>query len=293
MDKPSSQYQISETDLILNADGSVYHLALRPGELAETIVLVGDPERIDKLMPIFDEVELERQKREFRTVTGLVSGRRISMVATGIGTDNIDIVLNEIDALFNIDLRTRQILPKHTALQFIRLGTSGALQAEAKVHDLIYSRMAIGFDVLGQYYPYSQTEQSKQLEVALQAHLQTHLSAPPPPFYVVDNRHQKHAPAHDHSGITCTMPGFYAPQGRSLRYTARYPKLLDVLTNFEWNGERIMNFEMETAGTLMLAQHLGHSYHSMSIILANRNLRQFGSLTSNESLGRLKLLLDI
>lgn len=263
---------IAESELILNSRGAVYHLNLLPEELASTVITVGDPERVSEVSKHFDTTEYQQQHREFVTHTGTIGKKRISVVSTGIGTDNIDIVLNELDALVNIDLVTRTIKPQLTSLQIVRIGTAGSLQADVPVDSFVASTHGLGIDNLLHFYRHEQNDEEKQL---LQAFItQTQVTALP---YLSSASVSliKHFVQNFHHGITVTCPGFYAPQGRILRLGLHYPGLIDRLTGFSFGQHRICNFEMETAGIYGLGHLLGHHCLSLSAIVANRVSKQF------------------
>lgn len=265
------------SELILNRDGSVYHLHLRPEQIAPLIITVGDPERVPKVSRYFDKVEHRVRKREFVTHTGWLGKTKLSVISTGIGPDNVDIVMNELDALFNIDLSTRQIKPRLTQLTFIRLGTAGCLQREIPVDALVASSGAIGMDGLMQYYDAPKQQQHPLLS-ALRLHCQGKWDFPLAPYYVDgDPGLMKLFTEGFHQGITATNPGFYGPQGRQLRAHVRQPQYLDILQAFDFQGNRIINLEMETAAIYGLSQLLGHRAISLSAILANRAEGKFSS----------------
>lgn len=254
------------SELILNADGSVYHLALHPEEVAPTIITVGDPERVAKVTAHFDRVDTVRQKREFLTHTGEIAGQRVSVIATGIGTDNIDIVLNELDALLNIDLATRQLRSSFRALRIVRFGTSGSLQADLAPGDFLVSAFAAGLDNLLSFYQPVFSEGEKNMGAALARHLQV----PTPPYVVAGSENLLALFADWPQGVTATCPGFYGPQGRSLRAPAAMPDLPERLGTFRFGGLRITNFEMETSAIYGLSRILGHEALSLNVIMANR-----------------------
>jgi len=267
---------IAESELILNPDGSVYHLHLLPEEIAETIITVGDPDRVSEVSKYFDSIELKRNKREFVTHTGYIGKKRISVISTGIGTDNIDIVFAELDALVNIDLKTREIKEKHTALDLIRIGTSGALQADIEVDSFLISSHGLGLGGLMLYYDFEENENEKLLKESIDSQLITPL---PVSTYLYENSTDlanKIGPDMLR-GITATCPGFYAPQGRQLRGKVRNQNMLDELRAWSHEGIRITNFEMETAGIYGMARMLGHRAISCNAILANRPKGEFSS----------------
>ncbi len=265
------------SELILNRDGSVYHLHLRPEQIAPLIITVGDPERVAKVSRYFDKVEHRVRKREFVTHTGLLGKTHLSVISTGIGPDNVDIVLNELDALFNIDLATRQVKDKPTPLTLVRLGTAGSLQREVPVDSFVASSGAIGMDGLMQYYD-AQAQQHHPLLSALREHSRGQWDFPLAPYFAEGNQALlQHFTQYFHHGITSTNPGFYGPQGRQLRAPVRQPRYLDILQTFDYQGSRIVNLEMETAAIYGLSQLLGHRAISLSAILANRAEGKFSS----------------
>lgn len=261
--------EYSEADLILNADGSVYHLGLLPGQLAKTILTVGDPDRVSQVVAQFDHLEFKTQKREIRSCTGTYKGQRLSVISTGMGTDNIDIVFNEIDALFNIDLQARTPKAEHTQLQFIRLGTSGAIQADIPLGSLLLATAAVGVDALGAFYP--QSTQKLLWEMAVQEYFKKYFPTVVP--YTVAAAPSLLNVFKSESfdkGITVTHPGFYGPQGRQARIPIAYPHWIALLQAFQAEGVRLTNFDMETAGIYALASMMGHQALSVNAILANR-----------------------
>ncbi|MEL0262871.1 MAG: nucleoside phosphorylase [Flavobacteriaceae bacterium] len=261
--------EYSEADLILNADGSVYHLGLLPGQLAKTILTVGDPDRVSQVAAQFDHLEFKTQKREIRSCTGTYKGQRLSVISTGMGTDNIDIVFNEIDALFNIDLQARTPKAEHTQLQFIRLGTSGAIQADIPLGSLLLATAAVGVDALGAFYP--QSTQKLPWEMAVQEYFKKYFPTVVP--YTVAAAPSLLNVFKSESfdkGITVTHPGFYGPQGRQARIPIAYPHWIALLQAFQAEGVRLTNFDMETAGIYALASMMGHQALSVNAILANR-----------------------
>jgi uridine phosphorylase len=276
---------ISSTDLILNADGSVYHLCLLPSDIAQKIILVGDPERVSEITQHFDSVEITKQKREFHTQTGYFQNERITVISTGIGTDNIDIVLNELDALANIDLEKREAKETLTSLKIMRLGTCGGLQTEIEVGAIVYSRFAIGMDGLNDYYWWEDEEKKTEaLEIALEDHLlefpegglSMYIAEADADFPTLLENYPQII-----QGITLTAKGFYAPQGRMLRLEPAFPNLLDRFASFHFGDYKVTNLEMETAGILGLGKALGHKCVSLSVVLANRNLKIFAQNPSD------------
>lgn len=265
---------IAETDLILNADGSVYHLNLLPEDLANTIITVGDPERVAEVSQHFDRIELKKGKREFITHTGFIGNKRLTVVSTGIGTDNIDIVLNELDALVNVDLTSRTIKNAHTALDIIRIGTSGTIQADIPIDSILVSAHALGLDALMNYYQLDNNAEESTFLSALRDQIPVleklnpyFVSAAPGLIDTIGKDLEK--------GITITAPGFYAPQGRNLRYKSRIDNLISHLNAFNYQNYRVTNLEMETAGIYALAKLLGHRALSVNAILASRMKLEF------------------
>ncbi|HMJ71315.1 MAG TPA: nucleoside phosphorylase [Cyclobacteriaceae bacterium] len=264
--------RISETDLILNPDGSVYHLSLLPKHISETIITVGDPGRVYMVSKYFDKIEFEMNKREFITHVGRYKNKRITVISTGIGTDNVEIFFNELDALVNIDLKTREPKPRRKKLKVIRIGTSGALQEDVPVGSHLVSDYAVGFDNLMSFYSLPMDE----TELALAQDIQKKVKLPFTPYVVRGSVSLKEqVGAEMISGNTVTCPGFYAPQGRALRIPIRYPKLLEDLNYYHRDDFWLTNFEMETAGYYALARLLGHEALSVNAIVANRIKNKF------------------
>lgn len=262
---------IKESELILNPDGSIYHLNLKPEQVATTIILVGDQDRVGRISKYFDTVEHKVQKREFCTHTGTYKGKRLTVISTGIGPDNIDIVINELDALFNIDLNTRQPKKQITSLNFIRFGTSGSLQADIPVDSFVLSSHGLGMDNMFHAYKDSSSVRNLELEEAFMKHTQWFPDKGRP--YIVscdENLKEKIMTEAVFQGITGTAPGFYAPQGRMLRLAVQDPELNDKLHSFHHNGFRMTNLEMETSAIYGLSKLLGHQAVSLNVIIANR-----------------------
>ncbi|MBC7915554.1 MAG: nucleoside phosphorylase [Pyrinomonadaceae bacterium] len=265
---------IPQSELILNTDGSIYHLNLLPQDIADTIITVGDQDRVAEVSKHFDTIELKKGKREFLTHTGLIGSNRITVLSTGIGTDNIDIVLNELDALANIDFETRQEKEHKKSLQIIRIGTSGAIQEDIPIDSIIVSEYAIGLDTLMQYYAQSLTLEEEHFKRSVEHHFEGLLNFNP---YVAqsDKDLLLQFGKSMKSGITVTAPGFYAPQGRRLRARGSIDNLIKSFQNFNYNNKRLTNLEMETAGIYALSTALGHRAISINAILANRVTMEF------------------
>lgn len=259
--------KISEADLILNPDGSVYHLNLLPKHISDTIITVGDPNRVYSVSQYFDNIEFEMNKREFITHVGNYKNKRITVISTGIGTDNIEIFFNEIDALVNIDLKTREVKPRKKKLNIIRIGTSGALQEDVALGAHLVSDFAIGFDNLMNFYHLPAT--NFENEIAGDIEKVIGLNFKP---YVIQGSKILLEKFSDGMivGNTATCPGFYAPQGRSLRLPNRFPKFLENLNYYHKDGFWITNFEMETSAYYAFARLLGHEAISMNAIIVNR-----------------------
>jgi len=267
------------SELILNEDGSIYHLNLRPAQIADTIITVGDPDRVNEVTKHFDEIECTVSRREFKTTTGTYKKKRISVISTGIGTDNIDIVLNELDALVNIDFKQRTIKPTLTSLDIIRIGTSGSIQKDIEVGSLLVSTKAIGLDGMIHSYD-SQAVRDVKLEDAFIR--QTQWSSDKARPYVIEAAPElleKFTDAPFLPGFTATFNGFYGAQARSLRLSLQDQSLHEKIEAFSLNKERITNLEMETAGIYGLAALLGHKAISLNAILANRVKGEFSSNT--------------
>ncbi|MCH9769487.1 MAG: nucleoside phosphorylase [Gammaproteobacteria bacterium] len=283
---------ISATDLLLNPDGSVYHLKLLPNEIAPTVILVGDPARAGLVAAQFDRITATKQKREFVTYTGYIGDLFISVVGTGIGAGNIDIVLNELDALVNIDLTTRTIKSKFTKLRFIRLGTCGGLDADIPVDTVVRSDYAISFDGLLNYY----CQKNIAVEPALAAAIQRHFHALPMAsnlYCAKASQELSQRFANYASGITLTCPGFYGAQGRRLRLDLIDTNLLDIAEKFRYQNLKIVNLEMETAAIYGIGRLLGHECISLSTVVANRATKQASQDMQASVLNMLEQAIDI
>lgn len=267
--------RIAESELIINPRGAVYHLDLRPEELADTVITVGDPDRVAEVSKHFDSIEVKCRHREFITHTGYVGGKRLTVLSSGIGPDNIDIVMNELDALANIDFETRLIKPQLRALNIIRLGTSGSLQADIPVDSFVASTHGLGVDNLLHFYRTEHNEEENQLIQSFITH--TQITAPMSQPYISGASPSllKHFVTGFHQGITVTCPGFYGPQGRILRLGIRNPDLINRLTDFRFGPHRITNFEMETSAIFGLGKLLGHHCLALNAIVANRVQKEF------------------
>lgn len=270
--------RIPESELVLNPDGSVYHLHLKSEHVADHVILVGDPGRVDQVAAFFQFIEFRIKNREFCTITGTYNGKRVTALSTGIGTDNIDIVLNELDAAVNIDLASRVPLEKRRSLNLIRIGTSGSLREEIPVDSFVVSSYGLGLDGLVYYYDkFKQTDIEINISKELNKYLNwdTNLSTP----YVVSANHDLSRLISDnmHSGITVTATGFYGPQGREVFLKPANARLQELFRSFEFQGLKITNFEMETSAIYALGRMLGHRCCTCCVIIANRFNKEYSS----------------
>lgn len=265
---------IEPSELIINPDGSIFHLHLRPDDIASTVILVGDPGRVDTVASFFSRIEFSTSNREFKTITGYFNGKRISVLSTGIGTDNIDIVVNELDALANIDLKTRQELDEKKKLTLVRLGTSGALQADIPVDSFVLTSIAIGFDGLLNFYKGRNQISDLAMEAAFLEHTQWNPLFSKP--YFVPSSPGLIELFEDMSikGVTISAPGFYGPQGRVLRLPLADSNLNEAIENFRYKDQKITNFEMESSAINGLSLLLGHYSITICAIIANRVTKQ-------------------
>ena len=262
--------KIEASELIINPDGSVFHLHLKPGQVAETIILVGDPGRVEKVASYFETRELSVSSREFNTVTGSYKGRRITVVSTGIGTDNIDIVVTELDALFNVDFKTRTEKREKTQLTMLRLGTSGALQPDVPLGAFLFSRTSVGFDGLLNFYKGRNDVCDLKIEQAFMTHTGWSELLPKPYFINANPTLFEHFKDKTIEGITISAPGFYAPQGRWVRLEPSDASLNDKIESFRHDGRRITNYEMEGSALAGLAALMGHRAGTICTIIAQR-----------------------
>ena len=268
--------KLSVADLIINPDGSIYHLNLLPEDIADTVITVGDLDRVGEVSKHFDSIELKKGKREFITHTGYLGNKRITVLSTGIGTDNIDIVLNELDALVNIDFNTRNIKKDLKSLNIIRIGTSGAVQPDIPMGTILASSYGLGFDALMQYYMHEVDGDEHSLLDAIKSHF-SHIKGINPYLTAADQGLLQTLGKDMTQGITATAPGFYAPQGRQVRAKNAIPDFITQLNSFNEGKHRITNLEMETAGIYALAKILGHKALSVNAILASRVKFEFSS----------------
>lgn len=264
--------KLSSSELVLNPDGSIYHCNIKPEELADTIILVGDPNRVSNVSKYFDAIETRSQKREIIVNTGILNQKRLTVISTGMGTDNIDIVLNELDALANIDLKKKEIKPIRKPLTFVRLGTSGAIQKDIPVDTIVASTYGLGFDGLMSFY--ANTESFYENPIAKEFIIQTKWNPKRAlPYLAEGSEELLHLMTENSkviSGITATAIGFYGPQGRILRLNLDNESMNEQLTKFTYNNNRITNFEMETSAIYGLSHLMGHKALSLNTIVANR-----------------------
>lgn len=262
--------KIPESELIINADGSAFHIHIKPSQLADSILLVGDPGRVALIRPYFDAIECDGASREFVWFTGLYRSKRIIVLSTGIGTDNIDIVMTELDALANIDFETREVKPVHKSLDIVRLGTCGALQPDIPLGSTILSHYSIGFDGLMGWY----AGRASVTDLAMEASFMEYMNWPrtlPTPYFVHSS--QKLIDLFSDftvRGMTISSPGFYGPQGRSVRIPLAIPDIIEKIEKFRFGDWKITNFEMESSAMAGLARHLGHEATTLCCVIAHR-----------------------
>jgi uridine phosphorylase len=283
--------KIPEADLVLNRDGSVYHLCLLPKHISDTILTVGDPSRVNSISQHFDSIEFEMNRREFITQIGTYKGKRITVISTGIGTDNVEIFFTEIDALVNIDLKNREPKARRKKLKIIRIGTSGALQEDIPIGSYLASDYAVGFDNLMTFYDLRQDELERSIAEDIRKKAKLSFT----PYLVKGSESLRKQICSDMIvGNTVTTPGFYAPQGRVMRIPIKYPKMLEDLTAYHHKAADfwLTNFEMETAGYYAMARLLGHEVVSANAIIANRVKNQFSKDPNLIVEGLIQTVLD-
>ena len=266
-----------ESELIINSDGSCFHLHLRPEQMADRIVLVGDPARVDMVAAHFESKECEVSNREFHTITGMYKGKRITCQSHGIGCDNIDIVVNELDTLANINYDTREEYDEHRTLTMVRIGTCGSLQAEIDAGSCVASRYAIGLDGLVYFYKEHEKWIDNEMTDAFIRDMKYPVDLPKP--YIIESSKElfDRLASGYHQGITATSPGFYGPQGRSLRLELAYPQIIPDIEKFDYQGWKVCNFEMESSMLFSLGKMLGHNCLTICVVLANRVTEKFVS----------------
>lgn len=264
--------RIAESELIINGDGSIFHLHLRPEELADNVILVGDPGRVDMVSEFFEEKEFRHQSREFVSVTGKYKGVRMTVLSTGIGTDNIDIVMNELDALANIDFETREPKAVKKSLNVLRIGTSGAIQPDIPLGSFVFSHISIGCDGLMNWYADRDKISLLDIEDAFKKHVGWNKHLPDPYFVRAGKKMSDLFRDCTVKGMTIAASGFYGPQGRVLRMPLAMPDMVSRFESFRFGDERVTNFEMEGSAVAGIAAHLGHNAGTVCCIIANRHI---------------------
>lgn len=265
--------RIPESELIINDDGSAFHIHIRPEELADNVILVGDPGRVAMVSGFFSSVECRHSSREFVSATGIYKGKRITVLSTGIGTDNIDIVMTELDALANVDFVTREVKPEHKTLTILRIGTSGAIHADIPLGSFVFSHYSVGCDGLLNWYEDRDSYSHLEMEEAFKDHTHWDRHLPDPYFIKASDRLIDKFKDVTVKGVTVSASGFYGPQGRVVRIPLAMPRMLEDFESFRFGEYRITNFEMEGSALAGLAAHLGHDAGTVCCIIANRHLK--------------------
>ena len=265
--------RIPESELIINDDGSAFHIHLKPEELADKVILVGDPGRVDMVGEFLEEKEFRHASREFVSITGKYRGSRITVLSTGIGTDNIDIVLTELDSLANVDFKTREVRPDHRRLTILRIGTSGAIQPDIPLGSFIFSEISVGCDGLLNWYAYRDKVNIPEMEEAFKKHTHWDSRLSSPYFVKAGQRLIDAFRDCTVKGVTISAQGFYGPQGRVVRLPLAMPDMLETFESFRFGEYRITNFEMESSAVAGLAAHLGHEAGTVCCAIANRYLK--------------------
>ena len=284
--------RIAESELIINSDGSIFHLHIRPEQLARNVILVGDPGRVAMFKPYFQTLECEGASREFVWETGVYNNSRITVLSTGIGTDNIDIVMTELDALANIDFATREVKPEHTTLNVVRLGTCGALQPEIPLGAFILSHISIGFDGLMNWYANREEVTNVDMEQAFMKHMNWPKDLPTPYFVSASQKLIDLFADSTVRGMTISSPGFYGPQGRVVRQGLAMPNMLEDIESFRYEDRKITNFEMEGSAIAGIAGHLGHEAITVCCAIAHRYLKDANTDYKPRVAQLVKLVLD-
>ena len=284
--------RIAESELIINSDGSIVHLHIRPEQLARNVILVGDPGRVAMFKPYFQTLECEGASREFVWATGVYNNSRITVLSTGIGTDNIDIVMTELDALANIDFATREVKPEHTTLNVVRLGTCGALQPEIPLGAFILSHISIGFDGLMNWYANREEVTNVDMEQAFMKHMNWPKDLPTPYFVSASQKLIDLFADSTVRGMTISSPGFYGPQGRVVRQGLAMPNMLEDIESFRYEDRKITNFEMEGSAIAGIAGHLGHEAITVCCAIAHRYLKDANTDYKPRVAQLVKLVLD-
>lgn len=265
--------RIAESELIINDDGSAFHIHVKPEELADNVILVGDPGRVDMVAEFLEDIEFRHQSREFVSITGRYNGKRITVLSTGIGTDNIDIVMNELDALANVDFKTREIKPEHRTLNILRVGTTGAIHADISLGAFIFSHVSVGCDGLMNWYADRDQISVLEMENAFVRHVGWDRHLPAPYFVKAGEKIIDLFKDCTVKGVTISAPGFYGPQGRVIRMGLAMPDMLEKFESFRFGDYRITNFEMESSAVAGIAAHLGHNAGTVCCAIANRYLK--------------------
>lgn len=284
--------RIAESELIINSGGSIFHLHIRPEQLARNVILVGDPGRVAMFKPYFQTLECEGASREFVWATGIYNNSRITVLSTGIGTDNIDIVMTELDALANIDFATREVKPEHTTLNVVRLGTCGALQPEIPLGAFILSHISIGFDGLMNWYANREEVTNVDMEQAFMKHMNWPKDLPTPYFVSASQKLIDLFADSTVRGMTISSPGFYGPQGRVVRQGLAMPNMLEDIESFRYEDRKITNFEMEGSAIAGIAGHLGHEAITVCCAIAHRYLKDANTDYKPRVAQLVKLVLD-
>lgn len=265
--------RIAESELIINEGGSAFHIHMKPEELADIVILVGDPGRVAMVGEYLSDKEFEHQSREFVSTTGKYRGKRITVLSTGIGTDNIDIVMTELDALANVDFKTREPKREHRALTILRIGTTGAIQADIPLGSPIFSHYSVGCDGLLNWYADRDRITDAEMEEAFKAHTRWERHLPSPYFVKAGDALIRKFEDCTVKGVTISAPGFYGPQGRVVRLGLAMPDMLETFESFRYGEYRITNFEMESSAVAGMAKHLGHDAGTVCCVIANRYLK--------------------
>ena len=284
--------KIPASELIINADGSVFHIHLKPEELADTVIMVGDPGRVDMIAEYLTDIEFRHAAREFVSVTGRYNSRRITVLSHGIGPDNIDIVMTELDALANIDFATREVKPEHRTLKILRIGTSGALHADIPLGSYVLSHISVGFDGVMNWYGNREKVTDPAVEEAFKRHMRWDPTLPSPYFVKASDEIIRLFADCTLKGVTISAPGFYGPQGRVVRIPLAMPDMLENIESFRFGEYRITNFEMESAPLAGLARHLGHEACTVCCAIANRYLQSSNPDYKPQIRGLVELALD-
>lgn len=284
--------RIAESELIINSDGSIFHLHIRPEQLAQNVILVGDPGRVAMFKPYFETLECEGASREFVWATGCYKGSRITVLSTGIGTDNIDIVMTELDALANIDFQTREVKTEHKTLNIVRLGTCGALQPEIPLGAFILSHISIGFDGLMNWYADREQVSDEAMEKAFMKHMNWPSVLPNPYFVKASQKLIDLFSDVTVKGMTISSPGFYGPQGRVVRQKLAMPNMLEDIESFRYEDRKITNFEMEGSAIAGIATHLGHEAITVCCAIAHRYLKDANTDYKPRVAELVKVVLD-